>query len=311
MAEVILIHGIAQEQRQADDLESVWLPALAGGVRAAGHPDLADRLWRHGPPAGGIEVRMAAYGDLFLPPDSQGGDDNLTDLPTEQQALAAALAAEWLDRAATRDGHPDQPTAATQLAYLDTGHEDQGLREEAARTVLNGAARLKWFAPLGMAFAQRFLNKSLRQVTGYLTDPDLRDQIQQRVLTHLDADTRIIVGHSLGSVVGYEIAAAHLNRPLPLLLTLGSPLGLRTIVYDRLQPQPPVYPTQVNRWVNIADRNDLVAAQPDLAPLFQDSKPDTAGLDCSWTVDNGAKPHDATFYLTKSQVGQPIATALL
>jgi hypothetical protein len=276
MAEVILIHGIAQEQRQADDLEAAWLPALAGGVRAAGHPDLADRLWRHGPQAGGIDVRMAAYGDLFLRPGSQGGDDDLADLSPDQQTLAATLAEEWLDRAATRDGHPDQPTAATQLAYRSLNHEDQGLREEAARAVLNGTARLKWFAPLGMAFAQRFVNKSLRQVTGYLTEPDLHEQIQQRVLTHLDADTRIIIGHSLGSVIAYEIAAAHLSQQLPLLLTLGSPLGLRTIVYERLQPQPPGYPIRVTRWVNIADRNDLVAAQPDLTSLFETSK-----LECS------------------------------
>jgi hypothetical protein len=311
MAEVILIHDIAQEQRQADDLEAAWLPALAGGVRAAGQPDLADRLWRQRPPVGGVEVRMAAYGDLFLPPDSQGDDDDLTDLSSEQQSLAAALGAEWLDRAATRDGHPDQRAAATHQSYLDPTHEDQGLREETPRAILNGAARLRWFAPLGMALAQRFVNKSLRQVTGYLTDPDLRDQIQARVLAHLDADTRIIIGHSLGSVIGYEIAAAHLNRPLPLLLTLGSPLGLRTIVYERLRPQPPIYPTHVARWVNIADRNDLIAAQPDLTPLFQASKPDNAALDCSWTIDNGAKPHEASFYLTKRQVGQPIATALL
>lgn len=311
MAQVILIHGIAQEQGHADTLEAAWLPALAGGVRAAGHPELADRLWRHGPAAEGIEVRMAFYADLFLPRDSQGRDDDLTDLTAEQHALAAALAAEWLRRAASREGHPDQHTAATQLAYIDPSHEDQGIREETFRAILNGTARLRWFAALGTAFAERFVNKSLRQVTGYLTDPELRNQIRQRVLHHLGADTRIIIGHSLGSVIAYEIAAAHLNRPLPLLLTLGSPLGLRTIIYDRLQPQPPVYPEHVARWVNIADRNDLVAAQPDLAPLFQGGEPGTAVLESCWTIDNGAQPHDARFYLTKRQVGLPIARALL
>lgn len=242
MAEVVLVHGIAQEQRQADDLEADWLPALAGGVRAAGHPDLADRLWRHGPATWGTEVRMAAYGDLFLPPDSQGDDDDLGDLTPEQQDLAVTLAAEWLKRAAARDGHPDQPAAAIQLAYLDADHEEQGRREEASRAALNGAARLRWFAPRGMAFAERFVNTSLRQVTSYFTDADLRGRIQQRVLAHLDPGTRVVIGHSLGSVIAYEVAAAHLNRPLPLLLTLGSPLRLRTVVYDRLHPQPPTYP---------------------------------------------------------------------
>jgi len=311
MAEVILIHGIAQEQRQADDLEADWLPALAGGVRAAGDAALADRLWRHGPADGGVDVRMAAYGDLFLDPDSQGADDDLDDLDAAQQALAAALATEWVTRAAAREGHPDQAAATTELAYLDTTHEDQGVKEDISRAILTGAARLKWFAPLGMAFAQRFVNKSLRQVTAYLTDQDLRTQIQERVLNHLDDTTRIIIGHSLGSVIAYEVAAAHLQRPLPLLLTLGSPLGLHTIVYERIQPQPPTYPQQVNRWVNIADRNDLVAADPNLTPLFDSTRPNGATVESSWTVDNGAKPHQAEFYLTKRQVGQAITAALV
>lgn len=311
MAEIILIHGIAQEQRQADDLEASWLPALAGGVRAAGHPELADRLWRRGPCPDAPEVRMAAYGDLFLPSDVQGVDDSLDELTPDQQAVAAALAAEWVQRAAGRDGHPDQSTAATELAYLDSGHEEQGLKANVARPLLNGASRLRWFAPHGMAFAQRFVNTSLRQVTAYLTDDDIRWHIQQRVLRHLDADTRIILGHSLGSVIAYEIAASHLQRPLPLLLTLGSPLGLRTIVYDRIRPQPPVFPAHVRRWVNIADRNDLVAADPDLTPLFKATEPDGATVESTWTVDNGAKPHEATFYLTKRQVGAAVAEALL
>lgn len=309
MAEVVLVHGIAQEQRQADDLEAVWLPALAGGVRAAGDLELADRLWRHGPGAG-VEVRMAAYGDLFLPGDVQGADDDLDDLDADRQELAAALATEWLQRGAARDGHPDQQTATTELAYLDDGHEEQGPREELARAALNGAARVRWFAPLGMALAGRLVSAALRQVTAYLTDPDLKRQVQQRVLVHVDADTRIIVGHSLGSVVAYEVAASHLEHPLPLLLTLGSPLGLRTIIYDRLVPQPPVFPERVRRWVNLADRDDLVAAQPDLAPLFAASVPEGAVVECDWTLENGAKPHEATFYLTKRQVGRPIAETL-
>ena len=36
MATIVLVHGIAQEQKSADTLEEEWLPDLAGGVRAAG-----------------------------------------------------------------------------------------------------------------------------------------------------------------------------------------------------------------------------------------------------------------------------------
>src|SRR5262249_18903816 len=43
---IVLVHGIDQQQLSADSLEKEWLPALAGGVRTAGFPDVADRLWR-------------------------------------------------------------------------------------------------------------------------------------------------------------------------------------------------------------------------------------------------------------------------
>ncbi|MBV8095822.1 MAG: hypothetical protein JO110_21845 [Acetobacteraceae bacterium] len=52
MAEVVLVHGIAQEQKTADGLETEWLPALAGGIRIAGYDAIADRIWRDRSKAG-------------------------------------------------------------------------------------------------------------------------------------------------------------------------------------------------------------------------------------------------------------------
>ena len=62
MAEIVLVHGIDQQQKSADMLESEWVPSLAGGVRTAGFPDVADRIWRDAGNPGSIETRMAFYG---------------------------------------------------------------------------------------------------------------------------------------------------------------------------------------------------------------------------------------------------------
>jgi len=47
MAEIVLVHGIDQQQKSADRLESEWLPSLAGGVRVAGFSAIADHIWRN------------------------------------------------------------------------------------------------------------------------------------------------------------------------------------------------------------------------------------------------------------------------
>ncbi|WP_181772683.1 alpha/beta hydrolase family protein [Amycolatopsis pittospori] len=301
MARIVLVHGIAQEQKSADTLEAEWLPSLAGGVRLAGAPALADDLWRDSRPGA---ARMAFYGDLFLRDGQQGGGDELS---VEEWWLAEELAGEWLRNAAhSASRETDRDRARAELARLGGPAEEyQGVRA-AARPVLNALVRLRPFARLGVAFAERVVVKALKQVTLYLTDETIRKRVQERVAEHIGPETEVIIGHSLGSVVAYEAAHLH-GRPLPLLLTLGSPLGLRTVVYERTRPQPPSIPPGVARWVNLADRDDLVAARPDLTPLF----PGAEGvLDSGYTVDNGSKPHEAAFYLAKRRTGEALSAAL-
>ena len=140
------------------------------------------------------------------------------------------------------------------------------------------------------------------------TDDAIRGEIQQIVLDKIGDDTRVLLGHSLGSIVAYEVAH-RLDRPLPLLVTLGSPLGVETLVLQRLRP-PASFPSQVSRWVNVADRDDLVAAEPNLTNLFAVSMPGVADLEGSYTVENGAEPHSAEFYLGKGHIGRPVGQVL-
>ncbi|MFD2474773.1 hypothetical protein [Amycolatopsis silviterrae] len=303
MAEIVLVHGIGQQQKSADTLEAEYLPNLSGGIRIAGRPDFADLVWRDVRP-GRVETRVAFYGDLFLAADRQGEND---ELPPEVADLAAALAIEWAEEVAER-GSRDADRIRVRHA-LDAARGDlvdaQGLGA-GLRPVLNALSRIRPMAALGEAVAGKLLRTAIIQVSRYLTDDDLRAQVQARVAALIGPDTKVLIGHSLGSVVAFE-AAHRLGRPLPLLVTLGSPLGLRNIVYERVRPQPPVVPPLVRRWVNVADRDDLVAADLDLQRRF----PGVDGvLETTYTVDNGAHPHNASFYLAKREVGGPVAQAL-
>jgi hypothetical protein len=221
---------------------------------------------------------------------------------------AETLARTLLERAAdqARDDR-DRRAAQQELAQLhdQPGHERQGFGGRVVASAIRGLSRLRWFAPFGLRLAERFVAKSLSQITRYLGDETIRQTAQRRVLDQVGPETRIIIAHSLGSVVAYEAAHA-LDRSLPLFLTLGSPLGIRTIVYDRLRPQPPAFPPRVRHWVNIAAPDDLVAAEPDLGLLFSRGIPPGAIFEGGPTVDNGSEPHSVLFYLGQPQVGRLI-----
>jgi hypothetical protein len=92
-----------------------------------------------------------------------------------------------------------------------------------------------------------------------------------------------------------------------VFVTLGSPLGIRNLIFEALDPAPQngtgVWPPGIKQWVNIADSGDVVALVKDLASRF--GPPVTDRL-----VDNGAKAHDATRYLTTRELGDAVAIGL-
>jgi hypothetical protein len=203
MPRIVLVHGIAQEQKTADGLEAEWLPALDGGIRVAGYPEIADRIWRDRSGSRGIGARMAFYGHLFLRPGQQGDDPS--ELTEEEAALADKIGREWLSRLATRASKPAvQRVASSELAYLENraGAEPQG-RGRLVRSVIRCVGNVPWFATFGMAFAERFVYKSLAQVTRYLTNDEIRSNALRAVMDLVGPETSVIIGHSLGSVVAY------------------------------------------------------------------------------------------------------------
>jgi pimeloyl-ACP methyl ester carboxylesterase len=85
---------------------------------------------------------------------------------------------------------------------------------------------------------------------------------------------RVLLAHSLGSVVAYETLSAHPDLGVELFVTLGTPLAMRSVVYDRLSPTPMgrgAKPPGAAAWVNIADRGDPVAVpRRGISQRFQD-----------------------------------------
>jgi hypothetical protein len=63
------------------------------------------------------------------------------------------------------------------------------------------------------------------------------------------------------------------------------------------------WPGAGRSWSNVADEGDVVALVKDLRPAFG------AEVDC-WVVDNGARAHKITPYLTAVETGRAIVAGL-
>lgn len=289
MTGIVGVHGIAQQFGGGYQLGSAWFTAICDGLAAAGHVKSAEALTPD-------DVRVAFFGDLFRAPGTMAVADppfSAADVETgpERDLLAAFYRA-----AVARDPALGVPEGA------------MGRGAAAVRVMLDRLARSATFAGI----AQRAFIGSLKQVTAFLADPKVKQDVLKRVRERVGADTRVVIGHSLGSVVAYEYLCREQPGSVELLLTLGSPLGIPNVVFDKLTPAPlggvGAWPGTVGTWVNVADPDDLVALRTDLAPLFPGAVPGRTVVDR--LVDNGDKPHAADRYLNTRQTGSALADVL-
>ena len=280
VAEVVVVHGIGQQLLGPELLLDQWRPAVRDGIRLAGGV------------THGVEVDCAFYGDLFRRAGTRGlGDPEMNAADVESE-LERELLLAWWEEAGRVDPAVTGPEADTRLR---TPHVIQRALDALSHSV--------FFAGL----AERVLVFDLRQVRRYLTDMELRERIQGRVAACVTPETSVVVGHSLGSVVAYETLCLHPEWNVGTLVTLGSPLGIQHLIFDRLDPPPTdglgVWPGTVERWVNVADRGDVVALVKRLAPRFGEGVEDVV-------VHNGARAHDLRPYLTAVETGRAIADGL-
>lgn len=281
MSTIVCVHGIGQQVEGEDVLLNDWIPALRDGVRRAG-----------GEPPDPEVVSMAFYGDLFrkkgtksrgVPPYDE------TDVTDEwEQAL---LEAWWTEAARVEDDVPG-PDDETKLRT-----------PRLVQRALNALSHSRFFADVAL----KFFIADLKQVHAYLHDNDVRDRVQQLVTQAVTEETRVMVAHSLGSIVAYEALCAHPEWPVRTLVTLGSPLGIHNLIFERLLPPPEngvgAWPGGIADWTNVADGGDIVALVKELRPSFGDRV-----YDC--VVHNGAHAHNATSYLTAEETGHAITHGL-
>ena len=141
------------------------------------------------------------------------------------------------------------------------------------------------------------LSRSLHQKTGWLLerfsrdceryngDPELQAAIRGQLATKLVDGVEkgrkiLLIGHSMGSVIAYEVLReleGRFREPVvEHLISIGSPLGFSFLTRDlELRHGPNRVPNTVRRWSNLTDRRDWAAID---AHLGDDYKPSSRGV---------------------------------
>lgn len=278
MATIIGVHGIGHQFSGEHALSEQWFPALKDGLARAGR-ELPDEM----------TFKCAFYGDLFRP-EGKGATPPYSAQDVED--WEAQLLECWWEEAAKTDPGVRAPEELTKAGAMSV-----------VQKALDALTRSKFFSGV----LEKMMISDLKQVYRYFHDRDTRLAARERIEKLITDDTRVIIAHSLGSVVAYEALCANPQWPVRHLITLGSPLGVRNLIFDALEPAPRrdlgLWPGNVEHWTNISDSSDVVALAKRLEPMFMPRIVDVS-------VGNGMKVHDAGRYLNTREAGDALAAAL-
>jgi hypothetical protein len=161
-------------------------------------------------------------------------------------------------------------------------------------------------ATIHMAANNAAFERTVDMVATMVAEPDLTERVRARFDAVVTDETRVVIAHSLGTVVAYRALANGLDRNVDTFVTLGSPLGT-DMVFDGLRPAPVdglgAWPGKVRRWVNVAAVGDKAAENARLSTRFGPRVEDRL-------VDNGHRAHDPEPYLNNRVTGMAVTEAL-
>ncbi|MDX3071521.1 hypothetical protein [Streptomyces sp. MI02-7b] len=273
MVDIVAIHGINMHRSQRAVMQQSWLAATVNGLANIRSPLAAT-----------LSLECAFYGHEYND-GKAGGEPGYTAIDLEP-GLEEEL-----------------------LIHFGTALEqDSGGSRQDTKFYLPGAVQR---ALVAIQRSDLFDGRDSRaiafvkQVNRYLTDRDFRKLVHLEMSAAMEHTPRVVIGHSLGSVIAYEWLRENKPANPPALITLGSPLGLEPI-RRRLDPSygPLGLPDRVRSWTNIAAGHDAVAMVKKLGPLYSR---DIRDLPC----DNPRKSsHSALTYLENVRTARVLEVEL-
>jgi hypothetical protein len=266
---LLLLHGINQQGKNSEIIRDAWISYLANPACIAE-----------------LEILAPLYGDVLA---------DQIEAATPEQAITQGIPGE--------DEEREFVVHALQQLALDQGVTNELIRTEVVtqgplddRRFIAILQLLEKLSPLQGRLALLLI----RQAYAYLKRQHVTEAVDAIVEPVLGEGPCIVVGHSLGSVIGFKLLRK-LQQTVPLFLTLGSPLGI--VAVQSALRKPRRVPIGVSRWYNGVDPDDLVTMGKALtSETFAD------GIVNKTDIDNGDDAHAIEGCLRDTSVRQEICS---
>ena len=269
-------------------LAAEWRRAFDLGVAAIGKT-----------PPDGLEVDFPFYGDTFDKFTAQfdlAADDVATKKGVGGADEFANFAQEIAEEAKEAKGILDEHVRADMV----TRHGPQAVTKgpENWEWVQSIISILDNFAP---GATEKTFSLFLRDIFLYTRRTAVRRAIDKIIADKLTDEPTVVVGHSLGSVVAYNVLQAANKKSVLAFVTVGSPLGIRGINSSLETPWKNV--AGVHGWLNAYDPRDVVALNP-LDKTYFGVQPEI--VNDGTLVNTTENHHGINSYLDKSVVTKAI-----
>lgn len=288
---LVLIHGINNENSASAEVETVWMQALRNAWQQASLDPLAD-----------AKITTAYYADELAKLSARPQDA----VVAGTGSAASQVEFDLLQEYAAASGITQQDiVAAAEAENIDLAAVEAGLPHE-AWLIATSQALENILPTQGKYLARLFL----RQAAIYIERKGVQNRIKKIVRERMFEDDSpiVVVAHSLGTVIAYELLTERAadDARVPLFCTLGSPLAVRIVANyvgkRRSFPKPPI-----QRWINGAQKEDFVT-------LGRTLQKETMGFDGIENIDKIRNikddKHDVVAYLSDPSVSSAIHAAL-
>ncbi|MEN8504963.1 hypothetical protein ACOCG7_08885 [Paraburkholderia sp. DD10] len=263
---VLMIHGIGQEASTRDELLKKWRESL--------HSTQLGLL-------DGALVEMAYYGTT-LADWTNGEAKNAVGMGAESTTVDVGDAGELkflssvMEEIASDHGIEE---AEIEAAIDAAGNDAVPMDNFIARRLVGLLRVVEKISPAKGSLLLRVI----RQGHTYLSSPGATKAVDGIVRPLLQRGPQVLITHSLGTVIAFkllrEMEAKGTEVQIPLLITMGSPLGLDAFKAKLGAPRRKA--AFVEQWINFYDPSDFVALGK---PLNEENF--ASNIDNDGTVDN-------------------------